>query len=240
MADAALILRGNVIALLWGGDPAVMAGRAVVLIDSQVIEGDPGKTGRIVAVAGGAIQVRRYVIEGLSKTDVPVMAQGAVSGIDEQVIEGRIGKLGGGMTIGAILIFWIRRQVIHELADTDHVVVTQCAVIHNACMIVGAADEGARRMARRAIFDGWHVVRRLAARGHPMTRSAIVDDATMIENCAGESRGVMAIAAIGVRGRMSEGLSERIDAVVVVVASRTRLRDRVDDGMVEYAAEAEA
>jgi hypothetical protein len=73
-----------------------------------------------------------------------------------------------------------------------------------------------------------------------MTRSAIVDDATMIENCAGESRGVMAIAAIGVRGRMSEGLSERIDAVVVVVASRARLRDRVDDGMVEYAAEAEA
>ena len=62
----------------------------------------------------------------------------------------------------------------------------------------------------------------------------------MIENRADESRRVMAIAAIGVRGRMSEGLSERIDAVVVVVASRTRLRDRVDDGMVEYAPKAEA
>ena len=59
MADAALILGGNVIHLLGGGDPAVMTRRAVVLIDSQVIEGDAGKTGRIVAVAGGAVQGRR-------------------------------------------------------------------------------------------------------------------------------------------------------------------------------------
>ena len=73
-----------------------------------------------------------------------------------------------------------------------------------------------------------------------MTRSAIADDATMIENRAGESRGVMAIATIGARDGMSEGLSDRIDAVVVVMASRTRLRDRVDDGMVEDAAETEA
>ena len=63
-----------------------MAGRAVVLIDAQMIECDAGKTGRIVAVAGGAIQGRRYVSDGLSDTDVAVMAQGAVGGIDEQVI----------------------------------------------------------------------------------------------------------------------------------------------------------
>lgn len=217
-----------------------MAGRAVVLIDAQVIEGDAGKTGRIVAVAGRAIQGRRHVIEGFSDTDVSVMAQGTVAGIDEQVIEGRIGKFGGGMAIGAILIARIGRQVIHELADADHVVVTQRAVIHDARMIVGAAFEGAGGMAHRAIFEGWHVVQRRAACGNPMTRSAVVDDATMIENGAGESHGVMANAAIGVSGWVSEGLPERVDAVVVIVASRTRLRDRVDDGMVENAAEAEA
>ena len=52
MADAAIILRGNVIHLLWGCDTGVMATRAIVLIDAQVIEGNAGETGRIVAVAG--------------------------------------------------------------------------------------------------------------------------------------------------------------------------------------------
>ena len=129
--------------------------------------------------------------------------------------------------------------MIDELADADHVVVTQRAVIHDAGMIVDAADEGAGVMADRAIFESWHVVRRLAACGHSMTRSAVVDDATVIEDRAGKRHGVMAVAAIGVRGWMYEGLAERVDAVVIVVASRTRLRDRVDEGMVENASETE-
>ena len=107
-------------------------------------------------------------------------------------------------------------------------------------MIVGAANESAEGMARRAIFEGWHVVRRLAACGHPMTRSAVVDDATMVEIRAGESHGIMASAAVGARGRVCEGFPERMDAVVVIMASRTGLRDRVDDGMVENATEAKA
>ena len=180
------------------------------------------------------------MIDGLSDTDVSVVAQGAIARIDEQMIEGRIDKFGGGMAIGAILIVRIGRQVIDELADADHVVVTQRAVIHDAGMIVGAADEGAGGMANRTIFEGWHVVRRLAARGHSMTRSAVVDDAAMIEDRAGESHGVMTVAAIGVRGWVCEGFAERVDAVVIVVASRTRLRDRVDEGMVENASETEA
>jgi len=223
VADAAIILRGNVIDLFGSCYAGIMAGGAVVLIDAQVIEADAGKTGRIVAVAGGAIQGRRYVIDWLSDTDVAVMAQGAVAGIDEQVIEGRIGKFSGGMAVDAILIVRIGRHVIHEFADADHVVMTQRAVVRDAGMIVDAAGKGAGGMTHRAIFEGWHVVRRLAARGHPMTRSAVVDDATMVENCSGESHGAMATTAIGVRGWVREGFRERVDAVVVIVARRARL-----------------
>ena len=75
-----------------------------------------------------------------------------------------------------------------------------------------------------------------------MTGRAIVQDVRMIDKCAGETIGVMAISTIGggyLVGGHCGRLGGRINTIVIVVAGFARLYRRIDDAVVENATEAE-
>lgn len=63
-------------------------------------------------VAGGTVQVRRYMTSRLAHTDISIMAGQAVAAICAQVIKRRTRKTGGVMTIGAILVVGNGRYVV--------------------------------------------------------------------------------------------------------------------------------
>lgn len=109
-------------------------------------------------------------------------------------------------------------------------------------MVIGASGKGARGVADATILDGRHVVARFTNRRDTMTRGAIIHDAGMIDECAGETIRVMAHSTIGAGCRVSGNggrLAARINTVVVIMARSTRLYRWIDHPVVENTTETE-
>lgn len=224
MASAAVVLGRNVICRFRRSDTRGMASGAVVLVDSCVAVQDSSEAAEIADVmAVRAIQIRRHVIPRLSRADAAVVTGSAVAGVYADVIEDRTLEVNGIVANDAV---FRRRQVIIELADRDHVVVTEGAVIDHTKMIIATCAETARGVTDTAVFRGRHVIRRLPACGDSVTGSAIVDDAGMVENAFRKTVCVVAHPAIFARRRMGRHggrLARSTDAVVVGMAGSTGL-----------------
>lgn len=75
VTDAAFFLRGDMIRNLGRCDTRGMAGRAIIGIDTRMVEGYTRKGRKVVGhVAGRAIQACRYVVQRLAEGGITVMA----------------------------------------------------------------------------------------------------------------------------------------------------------------------
>ena len=89
-----------------------------------------------------------------------------------------------------------RRQVIDQLADRDHIVMTGLAVIDDTGMIECTRGERARGVAHTAVIAGWHMVDRFADRSDTVAGGAVIHDAAVVKRRTEETGGVMTDAAI--------------------------------------------
>lgn len=163
------------------------------------------------------------------------MAACTVSAVDPHVIESRAGELDGIVAGRAILR---RRQVVGQFADGDHVVVTALTATGDAGMIVGAGGESAWRVADAAVLEGRHVIQVLARGGHTVARRTVVDDPRVIEHHREVIR-IVADAAVLHRCRVTDRFSRRADTVAIGVAGLAGLNGRLDQTVIEHAAQTE-
>ena len=122
-----------------------------------------------------------------------------------------------------------RRQVINQLADRNHIVVTALTAIRDTGMIENAGRKGTCSMADAAIIGGRQMVWRLASRFSRNTRvtsrrRAIVHDTGMVEDGIRKAHRIMAYAAILGGDRVIGRHPDRIDAVVAVMTVCAGLR----------------
>ena len=89
-----------------------------------------------------------------------------------------------------------RRQVIDQLAQRDHIVMTGLAIIDDTGMIECTRGERARRVAHTAVLAGRHMVDRFTHRSNTVAGDAVIHDTAVVKRRAEETGGVMTDAAI--------------------------------------------
>ncbi len=147
MADRAILLRRQVrfIGALADRETAVMTALAIAG-DALVRETRRQET-VAAGVADAAIVRRRNMPGRLAgcpcRQVTAVVAGGAIAG-DAAVIEYRRQKNRGGVADVTILR---GRDMRQRLADTNDMVMTECAITDHAGMIIDAGGEGSRGMA---------------------------------------------------------------------------------------------
>ena len=169
------------------------------------------------------------MVDRLPNTDPSIMARRTVVDIDTQVIKRRAFEIGSGVTGGTIRNRW---QVVDEFTHTDYIVVAiraQSGGINVArAMTKDAAGEGTRSVTNATILRGQHVaavgwlpVRFSNITGVAPCLGAIGHDTAVIDECAGETVGTMAITAVGAGYRVAGyrgRLGGRVNAISFIVA----------------------
>ena len=188
-------------------DAGRVAGRAVVRINTEMIEGDTRKSRVIEGVmARRTVLGRRQMVQRFAERDIAVVAQRTVAGIDAGMVECCADKARGVVAIGAILAVRVGRNMIRELAHADYVVVASVTAACHAGVIVGSGRKSAGRMAVLAV---------LGANRHVLVERRTQRDTGRIDS-------VMAVVAtLRQHGRIGVVNGERRNETLGTVAGST-------------------